>query len=65
VSAEASSEERRSVVESLVDAVVRYVRRPGTRIERVVFVCRFEDDRSLLTDAIAMSRQRSWTSPAE
>ncbi len=64
VSSEAPEEERASVAQSLVDTVVKYVRRPGSRIERLVFVCRFEDDRLLLNDAIARSRQRSWTSPA-
>lgn len=64
ISSEASSEERIPVVQALVDAIVKYIRRPATRIDRVVFACRFEDDRLLLQDAIALARQRSWSTPA-
>lgn len=64
VNAEAPADERAEHVQELVDAVVRYVRQPTSRIDRVVFVSRFEDDLQLLNDAIARARQRSWTSPA-
>ena len=64
ISSEASSEERTRVAESLVETVVKYVRRPGARIERVVFACRFGDDQLLLQNAINSARQRSWTTPA-
>jgi O-acetyl-ADP-ribose deacetylase (regulator of RNase III) len=64
VNAEAPEAERADTVQDLVDVVVKYVRRPGSRIDRVVFVARFEDDRRLLAAAIARARQRSWTSPA-
>jgi O-acetyl-ADP-ribose deacetylase (regulator of RNase III) len=64
VSAEAPEEERVEVGQSLVDVIVKYVRRPGTRLDRVVIVTRFEDDRASLESAIARARQRLWTSPA-
>lgn len=64
INAEADAEDRREGVQALVDAVVRHVRRPNTRIDRVVFVSRFADDLPLLTEAIGRARQRSWTSPA-
>lgn len=64
VSAEAPEEERAEVGQSLVDVIVKYVRRPATRIDRVIIVTRFEDDRAFLFDAIGRARQRLWTSPA-
>lgn len=64
VSAEAPEEERVEAGQSLVEGVVKYVRRPATRIDRVVIVTRFEDDRASLLDAIALARQRLWTTPA-
>jgi O-acetyl-ADP-ribose deacetylase (regulator of RNase III) len=64
VSAEAPAEERFEAGQALVDVVVRYIRRPDTRIDRVVIVTRFEDDRTTLLDAIGRARQRIWTTPA-
>jgi O-acetyl-ADP-ribose deacetylase (regulator of RNase III) len=64
ISSESTQEERAVVAASIVEAVVKYIRRPGTRIERLIIVCRFEDDLTMLNDTIARSRQRSWTSPA-
>lgn len=64
VSAEAPEVERIESGKSLIDVIVRYVRRPATRIDRVIVVTRFEDDRAALLDAIARARQRIWTSPA-
>jgi O-acetyl-ADP-ribose deacetylase (regulator of RNase III) len=64
MSAEAPDDERTVFVQSLVDVIVSYVRRPGTRIDRVVIVTRFEDDRSSVFDAINRARQRLWIAPA-
>ena len=64
VGADSPDEERAAAAQSLVETVVKYVRRPGSRIERLVFVCRFDDDRASVNEAIAQSRQRSWTTPA-
>ncbi|MGI8476316.1 MAG: macro domain-containing protein [Thermomicrobiales bacterium] len=64
LSSEAPPAERSARAEALVDVAVAHIRRPGSRLDRVVFVSRFEDDAPLLTEAIAMARQRSWTSPA-
>lgn len=64
ISAEAPKEERIEAGQGLIDVVVRYIRRPATRIDRVIVVSRFEDDRASLLDAIARARQRIWTSPA-
>lgn len=64
VSAEAPMEARAEACRGLVDVVVKYVRRPATRIDRVVIVTRFEDDRASVLEAISRARQRLWTSPA-
>lgn len=64
VSAEAPQPERAEVARELVDAIVTHVRRPGSRLERVVLVSRFEDDLLSLNEAILRARQRSWSSPA-
>jgi O-acetyl-ADP-ribose deacetylase (regulator of RNase III) len=64
VNAEAPLEERSETVSSLVEIVVKYVRRPGSRIDRVIFVSRFEDDLAVLSEAITRARSRWWTSPA-
>jgi O-acetyl-ADP-ribose deacetylase (regulator of RNase III) len=64
VSAEAPDEERIDAAQGLIDVVVRYIRRPATRIDRVIVVSRFEDDRASLVDAIVRARARIWTSPA-
>jgi O-acetyl-ADP-ribose deacetylase (regulator of RNase III) len=64
VNPEASADERAEHVQEVVDTVVRHIRRPTNRIDRIIFVSRFEDDLPLLNDAIARARQRSWTSPA-
>ena len=62
VRAEAPAEERAEIAQAIVDAIVGYIRRPNTRIDRVVIVLRFEDDLAALNDAIARARRRQWTS---
>jgi O-acetyl-ADP-ribose deacetylase (regulator of RNase III) len=64
VNAEAAEADRAVAVQELVDTVVRYVRRPDTRIDLVIFAAVFDDDLELLRTAIAWARQRSWTTPA-
>jgi O-acetyl-ADP-ribose deacetylase (regulator of RNase III) len=64
VSAEAPQVERAEVARELVDAIVTHVRRPGSRLERIVIVSRFQDDLLSLDEAIQRARQRSWSSPA-
>lgn len=61
VSSEASKDERFESGQALVDVIVRYIRRPDTRIDRLVIVTRFEDDRVALLDATGRARQRIWT----
>lgn len=60
LSAEAAVEERLAVAQSLVETAVSYVRRPGSRIESLIFVSRFEDDRLGFMNAIVRARERSW-----
>jgi O-acetyl-ADP-ribose deacetylase (regulator of RNase III) len=64
INAEAPLAERTEYVAILVDVVVTYIRRPGTRIDHIIFVSRFEDDLGILNASISESRRRSWTSPA-
>jgi O-acetyl-ADP-ribose deacetylase (regulator of RNase III) len=64
ISAEAPDDERAEIVQSLVDVIVSYVRRPSTHIDRVVIVTRFEDDRNTVLNAINLARQRLWIAPA-
>jgi O-acetyl-ADP-ribose deacetylase (regulator of RNase III) len=64
MSAEAPPDERVEFMQSIVDTIVTYIRRPATRIDHVVIVSRFEDDRSALVDAIGRARQRLWIAPA-
>lgn len=63
ISAEAPAEERVELTQALVDVVVRYIRRPDTRINHVVIVSRFEDDLASLSGAIARAKQRLWAPP--
>lgn len=64
VSAEAPAAERAATAEALVDDIVAHLRRPGAKLERIVFVTRFDDDLGMLEDVIKRARGRSWTSPA-
>lgn len=64
VSAEDPEPERRSLAEGIVDVVVKRLRQRGIRLERVVFVVRFEDDRLMLRSVIQRARDRVWTTSA-
>lgn len=64
VRAEAPAEERADHARSLVDVIVSYIRRPDTRIDRILIVTRFEDDLSTVLDALSRARQRLWISHA-
>jgi O-acetyl-ADP-ribose deacetylase (regulator of RNase III) len=61
VSTEAADADRAAAAELLVEAVVTHLRRPGSRLEHVVFVSRFEDDQEHFREAIATARKRTWT----
>jgi O-acetyl-ADP-ribose deacetylase (regulator of RNase III) len=63
-SAEDPELERRSLSEGIVDVVVKRLRQRGIRLERVVFVVRFEDDREMLVNVIRRARDRVWTTSA-
>jgi O-acetyl-ADP-ribose deacetylase (regulator of RNase III) len=62
--AEAPEAERVDAVRALVEAIVRYLRRPDARLNRIVIVTRFDDDRDAVQAALTEARLRLWTSPA-
>lgn len=64
VSADDSALERRGLAEGLVDVLVKRLRQRGTRLERVLFVVRFEDDREMLASVVQRARERLWTTAA-
>ena len=64
VSAEDPAAGRRSLAEGVVDVVVKRLRQRGVRLERIIFVVRFEDDRAMLTSVIQRARDRVWTTSA-
>lgn len=64
VSADDSAIERRGLAEGLVDVLVKRLRQRGTRLERVLFVVRFEDDREMLASVVQRARERLWTTAA-
>lgn len=47
----------------IVEAVVAYLRRNDSRIERIVFVTDFEDDRALVNRLVALAYDHQWTRP--
>jgi O-acetyl-ADP-ribose deacetylase (regulator of RNase III) len=63
-SAEDPESERRALSEGIVDVVVKRLRQRGIRLERVLFVVRFEDDREMLVSVIQRARDRVWTTSA-
>jgi O-acetyl-ADP-ribose deacetylase (regulator of RNase III) len=63
-SAEDPAAERRTLSEGIVDVIVKRLRQRGVRLERIVFVVRFEDDREMLQDVIQRARARVWTTSA-
>jgi O-acetyl-ADP-ribose deacetylase (regulator of RNase III) len=46
--------------EAIVDEAIAHLRRGQSRIDRVVFVSRDDDDVLAFADAIAFGRERSW-----
>jgi O-acetyl-ADP-ribose deacetylase len=63
-SAEDPESERRALSEGIVDVIVKRLRQRGVRLERIVFVVRFEDDREMLQKVIQRARDRVWTTSA-
>jgi O-acetyl-ADP-ribose deacetylase (regulator of RNase III) len=61
-SADALDHERASAAEQIVDASVAYLRREGSRLERIMVISRFEDDVAMVNDVIQRARERSWVS---
>jgi len=57
---EASTEERAAAIDTMVDAIVTYLRRTASRFERIVLVARFADDEPLLAASIDRARRRTW-----
>jgi O-acetyl-ADP-ribose deacetylase (regulator of RNase III) len=49
-----------AVVEAVVDETIAHLRRTQTRLDRVVFVARDEDDVAAFAEAITRGRERSW-----
>jgi O-acetyl-ADP-ribose deacetylase (regulator of RNase III) len=47
-------------VEAIVDETIAHLRRGQTRLERVVFVSRHDDDVLAFAEAVARGRERSW-----
>jgi O-acetyl-ADP-ribose deacetylase (regulator of RNase III) len=60
VSAEAEEADRAAAAQNVVEAVVTHLRLPSSRLEQVIFVSRFADDRDHLLAAIASARKRMW-----
>lgn len=48
-------------VQAVIDELVGCLRRGVIRLERVVIVCRFDDHRELVAEALARARERAWT----
>ena len=61
-SADALDHEREAVAEQIVDAAVAYLRREGSRLERIMVISRFEDDVAMVNDVIQRARERLWVS---
>jgi O-acetyl-ADP-ribose deacetylase len=61
--ADALDPERQAAAEQIVDATVAYLRREGSRLERILVISRFADDVSMLNEVIQRARERSWVSP--
>jgi O-acetyl-ADP-ribose deacetylase (regulator of RNase III) len=59
-SVEASEEERSAAIDAMLDAIVSYLRRTASRIERIILVARFADDEPLLAASIDRARRRTW-----
>jgi O-acetyl-ADP-ribose deacetylase (regulator of RNase III) len=57
---EASEEERAAAIDIMVDAIVSYLRRTASRLERIILVARFADDEPLLAASIDRARRRTW-----
>ena len=51
---------RTTLSEAAVDELVAYLRRSSSRIERVIFVFRFEDEVQRVAATIARARERTW-----
>lgn len=57
---DASEEERTAAIDAMVEAIVSYLRRRSSRIERIALVARFHDDEPLIGAAIDRARRRDW-----
>ena len=64
VPADAPAAEREDAIGAMVDEIVAYVRRGGTRLELIVLTARFADDVALLKTTLARARERSWMNPS-
>jgi len=64
VSADDPQADRRTMAEGVVDVVIKRLRQRGVRLERIVFVVRFTDDRDMLAAIIQRARERVWTTSA-
>ena len=51
-------------IQAIVDETIAHLRRSGTRLERIVFVSRHEDDVLAFAEAVARGRERSWRRPS-
>lgn len=49
-----------AVAEAIVDEAIAHLRRTQTRLDRIVFVARDEDDVAAFAEAIALGRERLW-----
>jgi O-acetyl-ADP-ribose deacetylase (regulator of RNase III) len=61
-SADALDHDRETAAEQIVDAAVAYLRREGSRLERIMVISRFEDDVAMVNGVIQRARERSWVS---
>jgi O-acetyl-ADP-ribose deacetylase len=49
------------VAEAIVEETIAHLRRTQTRLDRIVFVSRVEEDVAAFAEAIARGRERSWS----
>lgn len=63
VPSDATASERADAIDAMVDEIVAYVRRGGTRLELIILTARFPDDVALLETTLARARERLWTTP--
>lgn len=60
----AARAEQEPYIRALVEELVGCLRRGVVRFERILIVCRFDDQHAIVATAIARSRERAWIRPS-